>query len=183
VRAEDGRLLWTYGIDRTTAVIPTPIIRGDLVFFTAGYRRGGALLRQVPGNDGQVTIEVVYPLNTDLANKHGGVVLVGDHLYGDSDDQGIPYCAKLMTGEIVWKERGPGQNSASVAVADGHLYIRWASGTIALAKATPDGFHVRGSFKIPGSGDRPSWSHPVIVGGRLYLREGDAILCYNVSKN
>jgi outer membrane protein assembly factor BamB len=183
VRAEDGRLLWTYGIDRTTAVIPTPIIRGDLVFFTAGYRRGGALLRQIPGNDGQVTIEVVYPLNTDLANKHGGVVLVGDHLYGDSDDQGIPYCAELMTGEIVWKERGPGQNSASVAVADGHLYIRWASGTIALAKATPDGFHVRGSFKIPGSGDRPSWSHPVIVGGRLYLREGDAILCYNVSKN
>jgi outer membrane protein assembly factor BamB len=182
VRAEDGRLLWTYEIDRTTAVIPTPIIRGDLVFFTAGYRRGGALLRQIPGNDGQVTIETVYPLNTDLANKHGGVVLVGDHLYGDSDDQGIPFCANLMTGEILWKERGPGQNSASVAVADGHLYIRWASGTIALAKASPDGLNVRGSFKIPGSGDRPSWSHPVIVGGRLYLREGDTILCYNVSK-
>lgn len=183
VRAEDGRLLWTYPIDRTTAVIPTPIIRNDLVFFTAGYRRGGALLRQVPGQDGTVTVEEVYPLRTELSNKHGGVVLVGDHLYGDSDDQGIPFCAELMTGEIVWKGRGPGRGSAAVAAADGHLYIRWASGVIALVQATPDGYDQRGEFSVPGSGDRPSWSHPVIVGGRLYLREDDAILCYNVAKD
>jgi outer membrane protein assembly factor BamB len=183
VRAEDGRLLWTYDIDRTTAVIPTPIIRDDLVFFTAGYRRGGALLRQVPQANGTVTIETVYPLNTELSNKHGGVVLVGDHLYGDSDDQGIPFCAELMTGQIVWKERGPGRGSAAVAAADGHLYIRWASGAIALVEATPEGYRQRGSFQIPGSGDRPSWSHPVIVGGRLVLREGDTILCYDVSNS
>ncbi len=180
VRAEDGHLLWTYDIDRTTSVIPNPIIRDDLVFFTAGYRRGGALLRQVPGDNGAV--ETVYPLNTELANKHGGVVLVGDHLYGDTDDQGIPYCAEFLTGQIVWKERGPGRGSAAVVAADGHLYIRWANGVIALVKATPEGFQQRGSFQIPGSGDRPSWSHPVIVGGRLYLREGDAILCYDVTK-
>jgi outer membrane protein assembly factor BamB len=182
VRTEDGRLLWTYPIERTTAVIPTPIIRGDLVFFTAGYNRGGALLRQVPGGNGEVNAEEIYPLNTDLNNKHGGVILVGDHLYGDSNDQGTPFCAELMTGEIVWKERGPGKRSASVTAADGHLYIRWQDGTMALAKASPDGFTITGSFKIPGSGDRPSWSHPVVVGGKLYLREGDTILCYNVAK-
>lgn len=182
VRAQDGQLLWTYPIDKTIAVIPTPIIRDDLVFFTAGYNRGGALLRQVPGDNGKVKAEVVYPLNTDLHNKHGGVILVGDHLYGDSGDQGTPFCAELMTGKIVWKERGPGKKSASVTAADGHLYIRWADGTIALAKASPDGLAITGSFKIPGSGDRPSWPHSVIVGGRLYLREGDTILCYNVAK-
>lgn len=183
VRAEDGRLLWDYEIDRTIAVIPTPIIRGDLVFFTAGYRRGGALLRQIPGNDGEVSVETVYPLNTELANKHGNVVLVGDYLYGDSDDQGIPFCAELMTGNVVWKERGPGRRSASMTAADGHLYIRWQSGALALVKATPDGYQQTGSFQIPGSGDRPSWSHPVIVGGKLYLREGDSILCYKVAKD
>jgi hypothetical protein len=83
VDAAMGTLLWRYPIDQTTAVIPTPIVRGDLVFFSAGYRRGGALLRQVPQADGGVTIEEIYGLNTDLANKHGGIVLVGDHLYGD----------------------------------------------------------------------------------------------------
>jgi len=183
VRAEDGRLMWSYEIDRTTAVIPTPIIRGDLVFFTAGYKRGGALLRQIPGNDGTVSIEVVYPLNTELANKHGNVVLVGDHLYGDSDDQGIPFCAELMTGKVVWKERGPGRRSASMTAADGHLYIRWQSGAMALVQASPEGYRQTGSFQIPGSGDRPSWSHPVVVGGKLYLREGDSILCYKVAKD
>lgn len=182
VRAEDGHLLWTYDIDRTTSVIPNPIVRDDLVFFTAGYRRGGALLRQVPGDNGAVAIETVYPLNPELTNKHGGVVLVGDHLYGDTDDQGIPFCAEFTTGQIVWKERGPGRGSAAVSAADGHLYVRWANGIIALVQATPEGFQTRGAFRIPGSGDRPSWSHPVIVGGRLYLREGDAILCYDVTK-
>ena len=90
VRASDGELLWTYDIDRTTAVIPTPIIRDDLVFFDAGYGRGGALLKQVPV-DGGVQVEELYPLSRPLANKHGGVVLVGDHLYGDSEDRGTPF--------------------------------------------------------------------------------------------
>lgn len=182
VRASDGKLLWQYPVDRTTAIIPTPIVRGDLVFFVAGYKRGGALLQQVPGADGTVEIKEIYPLQTRLANKHGGVVLVGDYLYGDSDDAGIPYCAEFKTGEVKWQKRGSGKNSASVAAADGRLYIRFAGGTMVLAKVGPDGYDETGSFKIPGSGDRPSWAHPVIDGGRLYLREGDEILCYDIRK-
>ena len=136
---QDGKLLWTYGIEKTTAVIPTPIVRGDLVFFTAGYNRGGALLRQIPNGDGEVKVEAVYPLNTELNNKHGGVILVGDYLYGDTNDQGTPFCAEFMTGKVVWKERGRGRNSAAITAADGHLSIRWADGTLALAKASPEG--------------------------------------------
>jgi len=180
VDAASGKLLWTYPIDRTTAVIPTPIVRGDLVFFAAGYKRGGALLRQVPAADGGVTVEEIYPLNTDLANKHGGIVLVGDHLYGDSDDKGIPFCAELTTGKLAWKERGSGKNSASIIAADGHLYIRYSDGTLSLVKADPAAYTEVSSFQVPGSGDRPSWAHAVIVDGRLYLREGDALLCYDV---
>lgn len=177
VRADDGKLLWTYDIDQTTAVIPTPIVRDDLVFFCAGYGRGGALLKQV-ADGSEVKVEEIYPLKQELANKHGGVVLVGDYLYGDSDDKGIPFCADLMTGEIKWKSRGSGKNSACVAAADGHLYFRYADGTLALVKASPEAFEELGSFQVPGSGERPSWSHPVILDGKLYLREGDKILCY-----
>lgn len=180
VRADDGKLLWTYDIDQTTAVAPTPILRDDLVFFAAGYGRGGALLRQISGKQGEVTVEEVYPIKRELANKHGGIVLVGNYLYGDSDDKGIPFCADLMTGEIQWKTRGLGRDSACIAVADGHLYIRYADGTMTLVKATPDALEEVGNFKVPGSGDRPSWSHPVIVDGKLFLREGDAILCYSL---
>ena len=180
VDAKTGQLLWRYPIDKTTAVIPTPIVRDDLVFFSAGYKRGGALLRQVPGPGGGMAIEAVYPLNTDLANKHGGIVLVGDHLYGDSDDKGIPFCAELMTGKLAWKERGSGRNSACVVAADGHVYVKFADGTLALVKADPAGYAEVSSFQVPGRGDRPSWAHAVILDGRLYLREGDAILCYDI---
>lgn len=181
VRATDGKVLWTSNIDKTTAVIPSPIIRGDLVFFAAGYNLGGALLRQVPAADGEVRAEEVYPLNKDRNNKHGGIVLVGDYLYGDTNDSGTPYCAELMTGKTVWKSRGTGKGSASVTAADGHLYIRWANGILALVKATPEAYTEVSSFKVPGSGERPSWSHSAIVDGKLYLREGDLILCYDVS--
>ena len=182
VDAQTGKFQWAYPIDQTTAVIPTPIVRGDLVFFSAGYKRGGALLRQVPGADGGVTMQEVYGLKKELANKHGGIVLVGDHLYGDSDDAGIPFCAELMTGNVVWKKRGSGKGSATVVAADGHLYVRFADGTLALAKADPADYVEVATFKIPGSDARPSWSHSVILDGRLYLREQDKILCYDLRK-
>ncbi len=181
VSETDGKLLWTYDIDKTTAVIPTPIVRDDLAFIAAGYGRGGALLRQAAkGNT--VTVTEVYPLKKELANKHGGIVLVGDYLYGDSDDKGIPFCADLLTGEIKWKSRGSGRDSACVAAADGHIYIRYADGTMTLVEAKPSAFSEVSSFKIPDSDQRPSWSHPVIVDGKLYLRESDKLLCYDIEQ-
>lgn len=179
VRAKDGKLLWTYGIPKTTAVIPTPIVKDDVVFFAAGYGLGGALLKQVAKN-GDVSVEEIYPTNPKLQNKHGGLILIGDYLYGDSDAKGIPFCAELMTGEVKWNSRGSGRESASVTAADGALYIRYSDGTMTLVKATPEAFNEVGSFKIPGSGDRPSWSHPVVAGGKLFLRENDTIFCYDL---
>lgn len=184
VRAKDGKVLWTYPIDPTTAVIPSPIVRGDLVFFSAGYGRGGALLRQVSSGDG-VDIKEVYPLQRNLANKHGGVVLVDEYVYGDSEDRGNPWCAELMTGKEQWRKRqGAGHGSASIAYADGHLYIHYADGTMVLARATPKGYEAVSSFKVPHSGgrDEPSWAHPVVSDGKLFVREADHILCYDLRK-
>lgn len=178
--SENGSLLWTYPVDKTTAIIPTPIIRDDLVFFVAGYNRGGALVKQVHSADGGVAIKEVFGLNNKLSNKHGGVVLVGEHLYGDSDSSGIPYCADFLTGEEKWRTRGSGQGSAVVIAGGDHLYIRFQNGVMALAEANPTKYKEVGSFTIPGSGERPSWSHPVILEGKLYLREQDKILCYDI---
>ena len=179
VRASDGKLLWTYGIDKTTAVCPTPIIRDDLVFFSAGYGRGGALLRQVADGD-KVNVEEVYPLNPKLTNKHGGIVLVGDHLYGDTNDKGTPFCADFMTGKVLWKSRGAGKSSAAVTAADGKLFFLYANAMMTMVNANPDSFEEIGKFKVPGDTDRPSWAHPVILDGKLYLRQGTNIHCYSL---
>ncbi|GIW99123.1 MAG: polyvinyl alcohol dehydrogenase [Pirellulaceae bacterium] len=182
VRASDGKLLWTYDIPKTTAVIPTPIVHGDLVFFTAGYGLGGALLRQIPRDQGDIAIEEIYPNKQDLQNKHGGVVRLGDYIYGDTDARGIPFCAKLLTGEVVWKGRGSGRESASVVAADGKLFLHYADGTMSIAKASPEAFEELSAFKVPGTGNRPSWAHPVVLDGKLYLREDNRVLCYDVSR-
>ncbi len=183
VSAKDGKVLWSYPIDKTTAVIPTPIVRGDLVFFTAGYGRGGALLQQIAGSNDEVSIKEIYGLDQKLGNKHGGVVLVGDYLYGDSDDNGMPFCAELRTGEIKWKERGPGRGSVAVIAGGDRLYMQFQDGTFALVKADPAKFEVVSQFKIPGSGKRPSWAHPVIVDGKLFVRSQDQIFCYDIASH
>jgi outer membrane protein assembly factor BamB len=181
VSADDGKLLWSYPIPKTTAVIPTPIVRDDLVFASIGYNTGGALLQQIPGPSGEVTVKEIYGLNTKLSNKHGGVVLIGDHVYGDSNDSGTPFCADLMTGEIKWKGRGPGEKSIAVVGGNGMLYMQFQNGVLALVKADPESYTVVSQFTIPGSGKRPSWAHPVISDGKLYLRSQDQLFCYDIS--
>ena len=180
VSAKDGKLLWSYPVDKTTAVIPTPIVRGDLVFFSVGYGRGGALLQQVAGADG-VTVKEIYGLNTKLANKHGGVVLMGEYLYGDDDDRGTPFCAELMTGDIKWNGRGPGKGSTVVIGGGDMLYMQFQDGELALVKADPAKYTVVSHFKIPVSGKRPNWAHPTIADGKLYVRSQDKILCYKIA--
>ncbi len=180
VRASDGKLLWTFNYDKVTAAIPTPLVRDNLVFIDVGYKHGGALLKQIPDGKDGVKIETIYGLQLPLSNKHGGLVLVGDYVYGDTEDSGQPFCASLLTGEVKWKSRGSGKGSAAMFAAEGNLYIHYADGKVVLAKASPDEYKEISSFKAPGSGERPSWSYPVIVDGKLYIREQDTLLCYNV---
>ena len=180
VRASDGELMWTSDVPKTTAVIPTPIVRGDMVFASFGYGTGGTLLRQ-SANGSEVSVTEVYPLKGALTNKHGGVVLVGDQIYGDTDARGKLFCADLLTGEVRWNnERSPsgGKKSAAITAADGHLYTLYENGVMTLVKADPSSFQEVSSFKVKGDTELPTWAHPVIVDGKMYLRIGENIMCY-----
>jgi outer membrane protein assembly factor BamB len=176
----DGRVLWTHEkLGGNTANVPTPIVMGDHVFSSIGYGRGASLLRLTAAN-GAVTAQEVYYAR-ELTNKHGGVVRVGDYVYGDTDDSGHPYCAEVRTGKVVWKrtEEGTGRGSASVTYADGRLYFHYENGTVALVDPSPGGYREVGSFQAPRR-DGASWAHPVVCDGRLYLREGNMLYCYDV---
>ena len=172
----DGKPLWEYEkLAPNTANIPTPIVLNDEIFSAAGYGKGGALLK-LTASGNEVDAKEIY-FNHELTNKHGGVVVVGDYAYGDTDDSGKPYCADVKTGKVKWKRKGnegEGRGSASVTYADGRLYFHYDNGVVALVEASPDGYKETGSFK--GQTDGPGWAHPVVVGGRLYIREGDASL-------
>ncbi|MFM8270834.1 MAG: PQQ-binding-like beta-propeller repeat protein, partial [Gemmata sp.] len=182
--AKDGKMLWQYGTDGkrfagNTANIPTPIVSGDHVFAAAGYGRGAALLKVTKSGD-KFAVEEVY-WKPELKNKHGGVILVGDKLYGDLDDSGKPWCANLKTGEILWQRSGgKGGGSASLTAAEGKLYIRYSDGWVVLADANADKYTEISSFKVP-NGKNNTWAHPVVLDGKLYVRERDTLWVYNVA--
>jgi outer membrane protein assembly factor BamB len=184
VAADDGTFLWGYNrIANGTANIPTPIVQGDYVFCSTGYGAGAALLKLSRQGRGVKAEEVYFLEARDLQNHHGGMVLVGKHVYcGHGHNEGFPACVELATGRIAWKPgRGPGTGSAAVAYADGCLYFRYQNGVLALVRASPRKYELRGQFKLPQVLGE-SWSHPVIIGGRLYLREQDLLYCYDVAK-
>lgn len=182
VAAEDGKFLWSYPrVGNGTATIPTPIVHDDYVFCSSGYGTGSALLKLSRSGNG-VKAEEVYFLNGDkLQNHHGGLVLIDDYVYcGHGHNNGFPTCVELKTGKIKWGgKRGPGQESAAVVYADKQLYFRYQNGTMALISASPASYKMNGKFEIPGV-SKPSWSHPVVAGGKLYLREQDNLFVYNL---
>ena len=124
-------------------------------------------MRLVPDGKKIEAEEVYVKSARELQNHHGGVILVGDHLFGGhGHNNGFPFCLELKTGEESWKRgRGPGTGSAAIVYADGHLYFRYENAVMALIEASPDGLKVKSTFKIP-DGKKPSWSHPVIAEGK-----------------
>ncbi|MEQ8791287.1 MAG: PQQ-like beta-propeller repeat protein [Pirellulaceae bacterium] len=184
VRASDGKFLWGYGdVANGTANIPTCLTAGDYVFCSSGYRTGSALLKLTADGD-EVSAEEVYFLDgNEMQNHHGGMVLAGGHVYcGHGHNNGLPICVKLETGEIAWggDQRGAGSGSAAVAYADGLLVFRYQTGEVALIEATPEEYRLRGVL-TPAYQEGRSWAHPVIIGGKLYLREQDKLMCYDVA--
>ncbi len=186
VRATDGKYLWGYnGIANSTANIPTPIPFGDYVFTSSGYGDGGTALVKLTSSGDEVKAEEVYylPAN-ELQNHHGGMLKIGEHVYfGAKHNQGFPICVEAMTGKIIWggKTRGPGDGSAAVVYADGNIIFRYQNGTVALVEATTEDYKLKGSFK-PEFQQKESWAHPVIAGGKLYLREQDKLMCYELKE-
>jgi len=180
VAAKDGKLLWRAPRAGRTAVIPTPIYRDNQVYVTSGYGVGCNSFK-ITSENGVFKAEEVYK-NTTMVNHHGGVILIGDHLYGFSDGKGW-VCQEFKTGKQVWGEKTK-LGKGAVTYADGHLYLRSESGrgTIVLLEASPTGYVEKGRFDQPERSDKNSWPHPVICNGKLFIRDQDVLLCYDIKQ-
>ncbi len=177
VAAENGKLLWRTARKGSTAVIPTPIIHGDHVYVTSGYGIGCNLFK-ITTRGASFKAEEVYS-NKVMNNHHGGAVLVGEHVYGYSDGKGW-VCQNFRSGEMVWSDKKLGKGS--IIFADNHLILRseGSKGTVVLIAASPNGYEEKGRFDQPARSGKESWPHPVIAGGKLYLRDQDLLLCYRL---
>ncbi len=167
----DGHLLWEYARPANdVANAATPIARANRVFISSDYGTGGGVVEITAEGKAQ---EIWF--TKDMRNHHSSSVLVGDHLYGFSS--AILTAMKFDTGEIAWKDRSVGKGS--LVYADGRLYCFSENGVMGLVEATPAGYVEKGRFRIE-QGSLPTWTHPVVAGGRLYLRDQDTIYAYDV---
>lgn len=176
VDVKDGRLLWEYPrVSNRVANIATPVVKDNFVFLSSDYGTGAALLKLEPNGSGISATEVYF--TKEMRNHHSSSVVIGDTLYGFSS--AILTALRFADGQEVWKDRSVGKGS--LVFADGHLYLYSENGVVGLAEATPEGYREKGRFQIQ-QGPLPTWAHPVISGGRLYIRDQDNIYAYDVRK-
>ncbi|HUT35478.1 MAG TPA: PQQ-binding-like beta-propeller repeat protein [Planctomycetota bacterium] len=176
VHAKTGELLWRFGHKTSyDANIPTPIFSDGCVFIDSGYGSGGELLKlKVEGQ--KCSAEEVWRTKA-IDNHHGGIILVDGCLYGSAHG-GKWVCLDFKTGQVKYSTDGVGKGS--ITYADGLLYTYSERGNVGLVKATPEGHKVISRFRVPGGGKGPNWPHPVVCGGRLYLRHGDLLFAYDI---
>jgi outer membrane protein assembly factor BamB len=171
---ETGALLWDYPkAANGTANAATPVARGNRVWISSDYGNGGGLV-EIKADEKGVTASEVY-FTRDMRNHHSSSVLVGDHLYGFSG--GILTAMSFDTGKVAWKDRSVGKGS--LVYADGLIYLLSEDGVVGLAEATPEGYRERGRFRIPQD-SLPTWAHPIVAGGHLFIRDQDTIYAYDV---
>ena len=129
-----------------------------------------------PDGDTRYVSLVIFSGGTDnYPPLAGGYVIQDGYIYGNHTNGTT--CLDLKTGAKKWfaKEVGKG----SICWADRMLYLyREKDGTAGLATCSPHGLEMKGTFTVKGS--QQSWAHPVVSGGRLYLRYDDNLYCYDV---
>jgi outer membrane protein assembly factor BamB len=176
VAAADGKVLWQAERKGKTAVIPTPIYSDGYVYVSSGYGVGCNLFK-VTEAGGKFTVQEVYA-NKVMDNKQGGVIKIGDYVYGHADGKGWA-CQEFKTGASKWVDGKLGKGS--IVYADGRFYLRAEDkGTVVLIEASPDGFKEHGRFEQPDRSNKKAWPYPAIAHGKLYLRDWDTLLCYDV---
>jgi len=174
----DGKILWGAGFPGKTAVCSDPVLCGDVVMAACSYNVGAVFYRVSKEGNGFKAFD--FNGDAKLQSHHGGIIVVGDHFYFLSNSQMT--CVEAKSGKVVWEDRSVGKGS--VAFADGKLFLRSeaGAGTVAMIEATPTGYKELGRFDQPDRSSLNSWTYPLIVDGKLFLRDQGVLLCYDIKK-
>lgn len=193
VAAKDGELLWyePHYSGQSFAACTTPLVKGDEVYITAGYQKGCKLLKLTKQGQ-KFLVEDIYKskMRKNMKNAHGGVVRIGEHIYGHNEKQGF-VCQDWKTGDQTWmnKLKLPSESIAVVAAGD-QIYLYSEEGESVLLQASPMRWEEKGRFKNPkesttqqkllGQQAAHIWTHPIIANGKLYLRDQEYLFCYDI---
>lgn len=169
-----GVLLWkqpnkvSYDISAVT-----PAYEKGMMYVSNGYRHGGHMFEL--SADGTSSTKKWSEKTLDV--HHGGVMLIDGNIHGASTG-GTWTCIELATGDVKFTDKLVGKGS--VIYVEGLLYCYGErNGDVGLVKIKPAGYEMVSSFRIT-KGAKEHWAHPVISDGRLYIRHGNALMCYDI---
>jgi len=151
----------------------TPLVVDDLVFVSASYQAGAALLR-VKEN----SVEKIWAADDVLSNHYATCVYGDGFLYGfDGRQEHGEHlrCVEFKTGKIRWSEDRVG--AGTVTLAGKRLLILTENGELLLAPASPDGFKPVARAQLLPNGVR---AYPALAEGHLYARSKDTLLCVDL---
>lgn len=181
--AATGRLLWKAEVVvNGTAMIPTPVVSGNLVYATTAYGAGCACVKVSKEGDA-FKANKLYQEKKLMENHHGGVVLHNGNIFGYSNSGRKWVLHGMESGKELASKQG---TMGSVIFADGHFWCySEKDGALTLFAAEPEGFNEVAQFKIPeasGMNRRMGkvWTHPVIANGKLYLRDLEKVFCLDL---
>jgi outer membrane protein assembly factor BamB len=172
-----GKLLWSHAhksfCDQN---VTSPIFHDGRVFVASGHKAGARVIHLGPNN---TDVQQEW-FGTTLDNCHGGVVLLDGHLYGSGCrmyNKGL-VCVEFATGKVQYRAEEIGK--VSLTWADGLLYCFDNDGDMLLVKVTSEAATIISRFTVPRKGNDHTLTHPVVCGGRLYLRHHDDLFAYDV---
>jgi outer membrane protein assembly factor BamB len=175
--SDDGKLLWQHPYKNARQNHPvSPMYQQGILYVTSGYGKGAIGL--AIADDGRSVTQLWEQPKQDPC--HGQAVFVDGFMYASSHQKsaGRWTCVELKTGNLAWEDASIGKGG-SVIVADGMLYCYSEDGVVGLVRPSPEKCQVVGTFKVP-LGDGSHWAHPVVSHGRLYIRHGNALMCYDI---
>lgn len=179
VEAESGKLLWKAARKGRTAVVSTPVFDKGHLFVTSAYNVGcNGFKVSYDGNAYKAEQVYSHAGGAGMANHHGGVIRVGEYVYGSNGGQ--LSCIHLATGKVMWNERSAGKGA--ITIVDGKIILRTERGPVSLVEVNPKEYKEISRFDQPDRTRARAWSHPIVSSGILYLKDQDTLFAYNLNQ-
>jgi outer membrane protein assembly factor BamB len=171
-----GNILWQYDWDlKSVARCVQPYVKGDTV--TISTFMGNDMRKLKITRDGDQWKHEVLWHSTDLKPYFNDMVVLDGYAYGF--DNKIFSCIDLKDGVRKWKGGRYGNGQVLLLAQQKKLLVQSENGDVVLLEANPDKLEEVGRFKAL---DGKTWNHPVVAHGRLFVRNGKEIACFDVSR-
>lgn len=172
-----GKTLWSVEYSGPGVMACDPVYEKGVLFITCAYRTG-AFGYRIEKTESGFDVKEAYRLQR-IDNKHHGVIVQNGYVYSSTERRQL-ICIDIQTGDIKWTKDRMNGGKTSLTYAEGRIIARGEDGTITVVEANPNEYREIASFMQPNRSNCNAWTYPVIVDGKMYLRDQDSLFCYKL---